>query len=87
MIRLKDGRKISEAVIDSRSSPENPISREEVIVKFKTLTQTILDDSQRDQILKAILAQNHDGTPRLLGSKLRGILSSEVAKSHIQINS
>jgi len=79
MIRLKDGREISEAVIDSRSSPENPIPREEVIVKFKTLTQTILDDSQRDQILKAILAQNHDGTPRLLGSKLRGILSSEVA--------
>ena len=73
-IALKDGRQLTETVIDARSSPERPITRAEVIDKFHTLTQSFLNPGQRNLLIQAVLAQAQDGHVRQLSSMLRNIL-------------
>lgn len=74
-IGLKDGRKLSQTVLDARSSPERPISRPEVMSKFETLLQGICDEARRHQIAQAVLALERGGTARELGLSLRQALA------------
>jgi 2-methylcitrate dehydratase PrpD len=75
-IRLQDGRELIESVLDSRSSPERPISRGDVLVKFKTLTRRLLTEERSAQLVDAVLVQPRGGNARQLGAALRGTLDN-----------
>jgi 2-methylcitrate dehydratase PrpD len=54
-IRLNDGRLLQGRVDYPKGDPENPLSREELLHKFKTLTRDILDPHFADVLMDRIM--------------------------------
>lgn len=72
-IWLRDGRTLTSTVLDSRSSPEVPIGREEIQVKFRTLTGALLSPRRQARIIE--MTAGLDGLRSIgeLTALLRGI--------------
>ena len=60
-LRLKGGRSLTEEVDDPKGHPNNPMSREEVEVKFRRLTKRFLSESQTRQILDFVWGLERQG--------------------------
>jgi len=70
-IRLRDGRELTSTVIDSRSSPERPIGRSDVIDKFTRLTASLLTPDKQQRIVDAVVALDRARSVRDLAALLR----------------
>jgi 2-methylcitrate dehydratase PrpD len=53
-VKLKDGREISETVLEAKGSPSHPMSREEINNKFRECTKNILSPSKSEEALKIL---------------------------------
>ena len=45
-VKLRDGREISETVWEAKGSPSNPMSRDEIVNKFRECAENIISPSQ-----------------------------------------
>ena len=54
-IRLKDGRTLAGANAYPKGDPENPLSEQELIAKFKGLTEGTLSPAQADAIIARVM--------------------------------
>lgn len=70
-IRLRDGTELTSTVIDSRSSPDRPIGRSDVIDKFTRLTASLLSPNQQRAIVDAVAALDRARSVRDLTALLR----------------
>jgi 2-methylcitrate dehydratase PrpD len=70
-IRLRDGTELASTVIDSRSSPERPIGRDDVIDKFMRLTASLLSRRKQQAIIDAVAALDVTTSVRNLAALLR----------------
>ena len=50
---LKDGGKVSTRIDHAKGDPENPISNEELIEKFKDVTSDVISEKRADEIIEA----------------------------------
>jgi 2-methylcitrate dehydratase PrpD len=71
-IALRDGRELTSTVIDSRSSPERPIGRSDVIDKFMRLTAPLLTSAKQQAIVDAISYLDRARSVRDITALLRG---------------
>jgi 2-methylcitrate dehydratase PrpD len=55
MITLTDGRRLDGANEYPKGDPENPLSEQEVVMKFKSLTEGTLPSPQADAIINRVL--------------------------------
>jgi 2-methylcitrate dehydratase PrpD len=55
-VRLRDGRTLEASVLDSRSSPERPITREDVQRKFVSLTAASIAPGRQERIVETVAA-------------------------------
>lgn len=65
-LRLSDGRTITEQVDDPKGHPNNPMSREDVEDKFRSLTSESLSESQTREILDYVWSIEKRRVPGLL---------------------
>lgn len=77
-IRLRDGKTLTSTVLDSRSSPEVPIGREEIQAKFRTLTNGLLTTTRQRRILETAARLDKVAAIDELTSLLRGIALPEA---------
>ena len=73
-IMLRDGRSLSHAVLDARSSPGNPIGHDDIEKKFRILTGPILRPEQQDEIVGVIARLDTTASVRDLAALLRDSL-------------
>lgn len=71
-LRFADGTELSERVYAARSSPEKPISREDVVEKFTRLTSPFLAQDRRMRIVDAVAGLGPGKKIRELTALLRG---------------
>jgi 2-methylcitrate dehydratase PrpD len=71
-IELHDGNVLESVVLDSRSTPENPINRSDVIAKFKKMTSELLSPIRQDDIIDCVMTL--DVAPNI--SRLASLLRS-----------
>ena len=72
-IRLRNGRTLTSTVIDSKSSPDRPIGRDEMQAKFRTLVAGILAPARRDRIIDTVAQLDRLESVAELTKLLRGI--------------
>lgn len=73
-IRLRDGQVLTSTVLDSRSSPDMPIGREEIQAKFRTLTSAIISAGRQERIMEATANLDRLASIGELTALLRGIV-------------
>jgi 2-methylcitrate dehydratase PrpD len=79
---LRDGRKVEARVLDSRSSPERPITSADVEHKFRALTSSLLTASRQQRIIEAVASLDRDTSVRELAALLRSpVRNADAAKS------
>ncbi|CAN7703850.1 MmgE/PrpD family protein [Caballeronia sp. LjRoot31] len=71
-IRLRNGEELTSTVIESRSSPDRPISREDVQAKFRSLTVSVLPAQRQQQIIDMVANLERLDSIRELTSLLEG---------------
>ena len=69
-VKLKDGNSYSKAVICSKGTPENPMSRQELEAKFKSFASLIIPQQQTAKVVDMIWAIESVGNVRMLSSLL-----------------
>jgi 2-methylcitrate dehydratase PrpD len=74
-LRLRDGRQVEASVLDSRSSPERPITHEDVQRKFLSLTASLLSPARQQRIIERV-ATLERGSVRDLAALLRAPLGT-----------
>jgi 2-methylcitrate dehydratase PrpD len=53
-VRTRDGRVLKQEIWNGKGGPDNPMSREDLILKFRSLAGAVLPDARMDAILAAI---------------------------------
>lgn len=53
-VRTKDGRVLESLVWNGKGGPDNPMTKEDLVIKFKSLAGVILDDRQMDAVVDAV---------------------------------
>lgn len=77
-IRLRSGQVLTSTVLDSRSSPEVPIGREEIQAKFRTLTEGLLTPARQRRIVEMAARLDKVAAIDEFTSLLRGIRLPDV---------
>jgi 2-methylcitrate dehydratase PrpD len=54
MVKLRDGREISETVLEAKGSPSNPMSRGEAVNKFRQCAENTISPSKIEEVLKVM---------------------------------
>lgn len=72
-IRLRDGSLLTNTVLDSRSSPERPIGRDEIQAKFRTITEGLLTPARQARIVDTVARLDRVASVGELTALLRGI--------------
>jgi len=54
IVKLRDGREISEAVWEAKGSPSNPMSRDEIVNKFREGAENTISPSKIEEVLKVL---------------------------------
>lgn len=80
-IRLTDGEVLAATVLDARSSPERPITRDDVQQKFVAVTASLLSRSRQAQIIETVVAFDRGHRVRDLSTLLRNVLSRGPARA------
>jgi 2-methylcitrate dehydratase PrpD len=70
-IKLHDGNILESVVLDSRSTPANPINRSDVVAKFKRLTSGLLSPVHQDDIIHCVMTLDSAPNTSRLASLLR----------------
>jgi 2-methylcitrate dehydratase PrpD len=68
---LKNGKTIEKTVLDSRSTPANPISSSAIEQKFLSVTSAVLSSSRQNQIIEAVMSLHKAGDVSELAALLR----------------
>jgi 2-methylcitrate dehydratase PrpD len=68
---LKNGKTIEKTVLDSRSTPANPISSSAIEQKFLSVTSSVLSSSRQNQIIDAVMSLHKAGDVSELAALLR----------------
>jgi 2-methylcitrate dehydratase PrpD len=71
-IKLKNGEQLTATVLDSLSSPEKPITRQDIQSKFRSVTVSILTRSRQQEIIDTVVALDRGHSVRDLAKLLRG---------------
>jgi 2-methylcitrate dehydratase PrpD len=78
-IRLKDGRVISDTQEHNRGAAENPMTDEELRVKFDENSAGILSAPERERLAEAIQGlEQVDDVSMVVGLSIRGVLAGSV---------
>jgi 2-methylcitrate dehydratase PrpD len=73
VIRLRDGTELTATVIDSRSSPDRVLPREDILRKFRSLTDGLLTSSKQTQIADLVFDLDNVPSVRRLSEILQGV--------------
>ena len=77
--RMRDGHEIERTVLDSRSTPVNPISRDDIQAKFLSLTSALLVPREQEQVIEAVMNIDRAETVGQLTGFLREIAERNAA--------
>lgn len=53
-VTARDGRAYSKEILHRRGSPENPLSREDVVYKFRHVVRSLLSEAQSEKVIKLV---------------------------------
>ena len=59
-MRLKDGRRLESGDVDARGDVSDPLSREEILEKFRHFTAPVVGDARSEAIKEAVFALKDD---------------------------
>ena len=76
-IELHDGRLLRTRIEDATGEPANPVSRDALIGKFRSLAAPLLAGS--DELVERILALDHEPDLRRIGELLRSVRVTSAA--------
>lgn len=71
-INLKSGEQLTATVLDSLSSPEKPITRQDIQEKFRSVTGQILGKARQQKIIDTVASLDRHHSVRDLAKLLRG---------------
>lgn len=71
-IKLKNGEQLTATVLDSLSSPEKPITREDIQDKFRSVTASILTKRRQQKVIDTTAGLDRRHSVRDLAKLLRG---------------
>jgi 2-methylcitrate dehydratase PrpD len=54
VFEMKDGRRFESTVLDSKSTPQKPIGRSDIIAKFRSITTAVLTPQQQDALIENV---------------------------------
>lgn len=77
-IKLKNGCIVERTVLDARSSPERPISSQDVQRKFESATESLIPERLRADIRGAVAALDVETDVRAVGRLVHNVLAREA---------
>jgi hypothetical protein len=77
---MKDGRKLGSTVLDSRSTPQKPIGRAEIVAKFRSMTNAILSAGHQDALIESVQMLDCAPDVEAVAALLRADASTKVLR-------
>jgi 2-methylcitrate dehydratase PrpD len=80
VFEMKDGRKLGSTVLDSRSTPQKPIGRAEIVAKFRSMTNAILSAGHQDALIESVQMLDCAPDVEAVAALLRADASTKVLR-------